>query len=82
MANSMLYEGAPEVQVDVPQQVCGATQYNRFQTPFFQLVSGVEKLMKCYPDWTSVSEISKSLSKNLAVVQLLYDNGLLMIRNV
>ncbi|KAI6190333.1 Bifunctional lysine-specific demethylase and histidyl-hydroxylase [Aphelenchoides bicaudatus] len=62
--NSLIYEGRPEVIVDVPSK----------------LISSVECLLKVYPNWESIEKLGKKLKTGIEVAQFLYSCGLLMVR--
>ncbi|KAI6186315.1 Bifunctional lysine-specific demethylase and histidyl-hydroxylase [Aphelenchoides besseyi] len=65
MQNSMVYEGNPEIIVDIPEE----------------FIVIVETLGFHYPEWDEIEELGSDLSVNKAAVQFLYEKGLLLVRD-
>ncbi|KAI6205402.1 hypothetical protein M3Y94_00788100 [Aphelenchoides besseyi] len=65
MQNSMVYEGNPEVIVDIPEE----------------FIMIIEILGLHYPEWDEIEELGTDLSVNKAAVQFLYEKGLLLVRD-
>ncbi|KAI1720601.1 cupin superfamily protein domain-containing protein [Ditylenchus destructor] len=66
MENSRVYEGRPEVTLEFP----------------LELEQGYNELMNAYPTWISTQELGLEKNEAVALVKLLFNNCLLLVKEV
>jgi hypothetical protein len=81
MANSRVYEGLPESEIDFPLKVNHKVITQDLIRNNFQFEKGYITLANRYPQWTKMTELGLGKTAASDLVKLLFENCLLLVKN-